>query len=158
MTRYLFRAAPSHSWSRLAPYALCCLLGANFCGCGEESSDPKIAPADGAKASADNPTEAKRAPPATPPATTKSNQAKIADTATDATANSKPTVVTEVANTPRTPATVKDNRSMPDLTKVPLPLAAQVLKRTIAHVQYRVLGELKPVFDYARRELEKQGW
>jgi hypothetical protein len=142
----------------LAPYALCCLLSATFSGCGEKSAEPKTATAAEAKAPDDKPTEANPGPPATPPTTKKLNKGQIADTATAATANTKPGAVPEVDNSPRTPATVEEARRVLDLTKFPLPAGAQVVSRTIAHVQYRVLGELKPVFEYARQELEKQGW
>ncbi len=158
MIRHFFHAVLCRALARSAPYALCWLLSASFFGCGEKSAEPKVATAADATAPLDKTAEAKRSPLAPQSATTKSNQSQTADTATATTASTKPAAVSEVDNTPRTPATVEEARRVLDLTKFPLPAGAQVVNRTIAHVQYRVLGDLKPVFDYPRQELEKLGW
>ena len=147
-----------HGLRRLAPYALGWLLTATLLGCGDNSAKSKVATGRGAEAPEDKPADPKLRSPATQPPTTESNLAKHAGHSAAATAGAESSAAVEPDNTPPTPATVDDARRVLDLTKFPLPPGAQVVSRTIAHVQYRVLGDLKPVFDYPRRELEKQGW
>ena len=143
------------SASRFVSFALCAAIVVTvtaMAGCGETSKTPKAAKTSTSEVDSSNGSPSAKG--AVGDATGGDSSQRTPTSAEKSTAET----IAVLDDVVRKPATVEEAQRALDLTKFPLPEGAQLARRSIAHVQYRAFGDLKPVFDYPRKELENQGW